>query len=345
MSGSKLPAIPAGAVFQPVSQRSASEFSQARAAGTRRAFAAAFLAASASVEPVETAELVRVYLRSCAAGGLRPKTISAYSWALARLPAATPAPIEDYETALGDPALSQQSRSNMWTVWRTFAAWAEVQRGIPNVVALVRRPKAPRRLPRTFTQSELGAIWRACEEGAIVGCKTPERALRLTARNRAMVGLLLDTGIRLGELSGLRWGDVSIGQLRVTGKRGMRTVPLSPEAQGLLVGVGDRTHLWVGPKGPLTDWGVSLALGRIAKRAGLDGAFVRAHTYRHTFATEFLRATGNLLALRDALGHSSVTVTQVYPRMVPTDVAALMRDNTALRGLTQGPGGPLAASK
>ena len=74
-------------------------------------------------------------------------------------------------------------------------------------------------------------------------------------------------------------------------------------------------------------------VGRLAKRAGLEGR-VTPHTLRHTFATRFLRATGNLEVTRTALRHARIQTTAgTYSHLVQEDVD---------RGIRQLPGGEQA---
>ena len=58
-------------------------------------------------------------------------------------------------------------------------------------------------------------------------------------------------------------------------------------------------------------------------RANVAGA--GAHRFRHTFAINFLRNGGNLLALQDILGHSTLTMVRRYARLAEVDIAAAQR--------------------
>ena len=114
-------------------------------------------------------------------------------------------------------------------------------------------------------------------------------------RDHAIMRLLLDTGVRVSELVGLRVDDVDLDTydvIYVMGKGGRgRAVPF-----GAKTGVAlDRYlrerakhpmahlhNLWVGSKGPLTDSGVRQMLERRGKQAGVDN--LHPHRFRHTFA-------------------------------------------------------------
>lgn len=62
---------------------------------------------------------------------------------------------------------------------------------------------------------------------------------------------------------------------------------------------------------------------RIAKRAGVRGANV--HRFRHTFAIQFLRNGGSVLALQDALGHERMETVRIYAKLAEVDLQAMQR--------------------
>ena len=252
-----------------------------------------------------TADLVKAYLQERTWDGISPKTVEAYSWALAYLPDYLPVQPSELQRMIGELELAHESKLDIRRAWRTFFNWAN-ERGLRQIAL----PKGPRlrRLRtqrRTFSPRELESIWSAC-----VG-----------QRDQAMVALLLDTGVRLGELASLTWAGVGKGSVTVSGKTGMRTVPISQRTQEMLVGLGNIESLWVGRKGPLSYDGVHIALRRLVRRAGVSGKKQGPHTFRHTFATEYLRAGGSLWTLQRILGHTSITVTQAYLHLVHDDLA------------------------
>lgn len=119
---------------------------------------------------------------------------------------------------------------------------------------------------------------------------------------------LLLTGLRRGELDRIKWGDLH-GSVLVVAKSGRtgkaRSIPLRPEARAIL----DRR---AGLKRPFPT-GLRWCRNRLpglVRKIGLVG--VSAHTTRHTFATRFLEATGDLVALNMVLGHSSMDMTRQY---------------------------------
>jgi integrase len=180
--------------------------------------------------------------------------------------------------------------------WKAFFRWLEKRRGVKNPMKdfppLARR----RNLPRVLTELEVGEVL----DGA------------RTQRDRALILLPLDCGLRVGEVAGLRWRDFGPDYVVVRGKVGERIVPVSPGVKRILLGLGDGEHVWLGRKGPMTRSGVMLAYRRIFARSGIGGAKLGPHTLRHTFGTWYIAGGGNLFALKEIMGHSSVKTTEIY---------------------------------
>ena len=160
-------------------------------------------------------------------------------------------------------------------------------------------PKLPETPPRVLTLEEVQALLRACDGRDF-------EALR----DRALIGLMVDTGARRGEVGGLHLEDVNLdrGTVTVLGKgRRERTIGLGAEAVTALDRYirarrahadARRPELWLGRRGGLTDSGVLQALKRRARLAGIGD--VHPHTLRHTFAHLWLAdggAEGDLMAL------------------------------------------------
>jgi integrase/recombinase XerC len=168
-----------------------------------------------------------------------------------------------------------------------------------------------------------------------------QEALRLAARrsrdprrNEAILLLLLDTGLRASELCGLRVKDLDLAGRRcyVLGKGNkhravyfgsvaaralgayLREVRREPEAPLFIAergpGVGE----------PFTRSGLLQLMKRLGKAAKLEACRCSPHTFRHTFAVEFLRAGGNVFSLKELLGHTTLTMTQRYVALAQADI-------------------------
>lgn len=149
-----------------------------------------------------------------------------------------------------------------------------------------------------------------------------------TPRDKALILLMVDTGLRRAEVCALNWEDVEIsnGLVRVVRGKGGK-------ARSVVVGIATRRALLAyrrkidpQPSQPLfqtkeagrfTNSGLRSLLLRIGERSGVK---VSPHALRRTFATMSLRAGMNLLHLQGLLGHSTIEMTRRYVQMVDDDL-------------------------
>jgi len=140
----------------------------------------------------------------------------------------------------------------------------------------------------------------------------------LKIRNKAIVYILVDCGLRIYELVNLQLSDVDLqrGVLRIKGKGSKeRLVRMGLQTQKALwdymaLRGSDIQWLWVNKAGKKEDVsGVQQWLRKLGKRIGIR---LYPHLLRHTFAISFLRNGGNVFALQSALGHSSLEMTRRY---------------------------------
>jgi len=211
-----------------------------------------------------------------------------------------------------------------------FLAWAR-REGEIDGEARGRLPQLPKKLVEVLTVDEIKAM----------------EDLAATERDKLIVRVLADTGIRVGELVGLAKRDlVELNHgyaLRIRGRSGGggakgdrdRLMPLTPVLYRRLRTYGDRGR----PKGadgdriflslmrrphgggyePLTESGVQQMTRNLAERAGITKR-VHPHLFRHSFATEMLNRGMNPIALAENLGHSSLAMIQrVYAHLSVQD--------------------------
>jgi integrase len=154
-----------------------------------------------------------------------------------------------------------------------------------------------------------------------------------TARDLAIVGLMLLEGLRSGEVLGLNEDDLllSEAQLRVRGKGNkLRFLPLAPETVQLLdhyrrlerppVGT---PALFLSLKGPargtrMTPAGLRSLFRYHRQRTGVQLA--NPHRFRHTFASDMVRGGISLPALMQLMGHADIQTTLHYVQITPQDV-------------------------
>lgn len=183
-------------------------------------------------------------------------------------------------------------------------------------------PKMPQPIKDTFSREDIVKLLSACDASAESLCW----------RNRAIILLLLDTGIRAGELCGLQLEhlDPQYRRAKITGK-GMkdRFVPLSHATREALFKYVNfyrphpprpATAVFLTVKGTAFNGDVLRdILGAVGARAGVK---VNPHKFRHSAGTLFYRETGNLLLTQQLLGHENIQTTRGY---VHTDTADLER--------------------
>ena len=210
---------------------------------------------------------------------------------------------------------------------RAFGSWVAAEFGLPeSPVRRVPVPRVPERIIPSLREADLRGLLHAVDEGSTQ-----------SERDRAIVLLLLDTGLRLSEVAGLRVADVDLveGRCRVIGKGNReRVVPLGRKTRhALRVALVGRGRLrpddafFVGSGGrPLAAHAIQQLFRRLARRAGLD---VRCspHVLRHTFARAFLQNGGDVFSLGRILGHSpaSLQVTRRYVDLLDDDLRAIHR--------------------
>jgi site-specific recombinase XerD len=143
----------------------------------------------------------------------------------------------------------------------------------------------------------------------------------LGSRNRAMILTLVDTGIRLSELVGMKLRDIDNekGYVKVLGKGAKeRVVRIGKTAQKALWrylvfrGQKGAQELWLSEEGkPLHNGGIQSLVERLKERAGVNGDG-NVHRFRHTFALDFLRTDKNVFNLQYLLGHSDLDMVRRY---------------------------------
>ena len=151
----------------------------------------------------------------------------------------------------------------------------------------------------------------------------------LGTRNLAILELLYGSGIRLAELCSLDLAgvDLAAAQAKVLGKgRKERIVPLTRSAVTAIRRYHSRRQEVLASSGSAQDESALLLsrLGRRISRRTVQGVVRRligdaaegeglsVHSMRHTFATHLLDAGADLLAVKELLGHASLSTTQIY---------------------------------
>lgn len=204
---------------------------------------------------------------------------------------------------------------------KTIFRWAHLNGFLPTYPASVlHRPRRDWQ-PDPLSVGEVGRLFEVASRG------------RNGIRNRAIVSLLLDSGIRSGELCGLKRTDFNlrIGQFVVTGKGG--------KVRSVMVGKRTRDTIWryLATRTPddspwlfLTEHSRPFSkdvLHRLVANMGREAGIERLypHRLRHTFAVLYLRGGGDAFSLQAILGHESLVVTRMYVKLAAADIERTYR--------------------
>ena len=172
------------------------------------------------------------------------------------------------------------------------------------------RIKLPDRLPRAMDPEDLKRLLSAIDQ----------------VRDRAMILLLLRTGMRIGELLNTKVHDLDLNNKRIliyeSDKTGVgRVAYYSDDAREALMSWLQvrntfKEYLFYGRgSGHLCYETARNIFIKYLEKAGLEHSGYTLHCLRHTFATELLNARMPLECLRVLLGHSSLEVTRIYARL------------------------------
>jgi integrase len=180
---------------------------------------------------------------------------------------------------------------------------------ISNPVLLVKKPPSPQGRNRILTLEE--------EQQLLIACKPKANRNIYT---RPFVILALETGMRRGELLGLKWEDLDLVKrtafLRLTKNGESRTVPLSPKAietlQLLPKSIDGRVL-------PINYAALENNFKRARERAGISN--LRIHDLRHTAVTRLSEKFSNPLELSAITGHKQLNMLKRYYHQNPETLA------------------------
>ena len=282
--------------------------------------------------------LIDLYLLRCQVEGKSPSTIHAYAETLGRflrfvrqegfpedVRRITPGHLYPY---LGQFAhLSLETRHRYFREVRCFFNWLIAAGYLgENPIRSLRNVRLPQRIVRPFSPEDVVKLLACCDPVTAAG-----------ARDRAIVLILLDTGVRCSELVQLTVDDLDLeaGRLRVLHGKGNkdRVVPFASrcrealehylalrrwEPGPLLFAVAGSGTLRRGI--PLQSNGLKQLLRRLGRQAGLSK--VHAHRFRHTFATWAIEQDARELDVQYLLGHASPDMVRRYASTYSSEQAA-----------------------
>jgi len=207
---------------------------------------------------------------------------------------------------------------------KVFWSWLLYQGYIENnALAKFPLPKVPKTLIKTLTIEQIKLLLKTIDKYSPVG-----------ARNYCILMLLIDSGMRISEVTGIQIAHLNLskGIVKIIGKgQKERLIPFSHFTSKELINyikhyrpdlcklespylfpVSHGYHVRVNT--------IQQAIKRLSKKAGLHDIKCYPHIFRHTFATMFLAKGGNAVVLKEIMGHESVQTTQKYIHLQPEDL-------------------------
>lgn len=313
---------------------------------------------------ITLSQAIEGYLLDARARRLSPRTITGYHRSLRRLETfletdpplseITHGDIREFLNYMGETTipsggvspgrpitLSKRTIKNIHTGLSALWTWA-VKEGIvdAHVVRAVKPPRPEEPAIEPFTREEVEAILAACERSdpyTRPGKAECSNARETAVRDRAIILLLVDSGIRVGELAdnprykseGLRIHDLNrrTNSVRVFGKRDKeRFVRVSHRTMKsiwrYLTSRPDAVPeepLFLNRFGaPITTSGVWQLIKSLGESANVPNA--HPHRFRHTFATNFLRNGGTPLELQEMMGHTTLEMVRKYVKIAQVDL-------------------------
>ncbi|BCY18699.1 integrase [Leptolinea sp. HRD-7] len=241
--------------------------------------------------------------------------------------------IEDFLSSLN---LKKKTVLNYHTGLSALWEWAvEVARIAPtNLLHRIERPKPEKPDIIPYTEQEIRLMLSSADRSKayMANGTMASHNIANSIRNRAIILLLTDTGLRASELCDLKIRDAdlraNIKRVRVIEGKGdkSRHIPISARtAQAvwkyLLTRPDSRLDdpLFVTrTNSPMDRRNLFDVIEYAGDRAGVPNA--HPHRFRHTFAINFLRNGGNVYALQDILGHESLKTCMKYLKIAQTDI-------------------------
>lgn len=243
--------------------------------------------------------------------------------------------LREYAVHLHDRTARRPSRENgglsafsvatyLRSVRRLFSFLVEDEIIAKSPARRIRIPRPKRREPKAISLDDIQKLLEATSGDALI-----------QLRDYAIIMMLADTGSRVGGLAGLRMADLDLDDMTATviekGEKSRKIFYTDATRRALERWISSRPadaadwlFLNLGVKGGdrLTEVGIGQVLRRLGVRAGVTGPH-GPHSFRHSFAREYLKNGGDLASLSKILGHSDAAITaQFYAIFLPDELAS-----------------------
>lgn len=291
----------------------------------------------ASADPSIAQEMARWLAHLGAERRLSPKTLEAYSrdlrqcldflcahWGervtLKRFAALEATDIRAFMAMRRADDIAGRSLMRALAGLRSFGRFLEREgKGKVGALSAIRAPKVAKTLPKPLPMASAKRLADADERAG------EDRETWILVRDAAVMALLYGSGLRISEALGLKHHEVprpGEGDVLVVTGKGNKT-RMVPVLQNVLALIDEYVGMcpyalppegaiFVGARGgPLSPRIIQLAMERLRGALGLPDS-ATPHALRHSFATHLLSRGGDLRAIQELLGHSSLSTTQIY---------------------------------
>ena len=232
-----------------------------------------------------------------------------------------PREITDYRGHLLQRGSSPATVNRRLVSLRRYFFWARKQGMINDtpfeMLEKVRVKEQKDIAPRWLSRREQLAFLRAVRQGE-------------NLRDLAVIQIMLGAGLRISEAAALKVSDIELndrsGWVLIRTGKGMkpRSIPLSVHVRNALQAYlkvrpdEDEESLFIGQRGPLSEWGIHAVVKKYAYQARLED--VTAHTLRHSFAKNLVDSSTSLDQVATLLGHESLDTTRIYTQPSERDL-------------------------
>lgn len=255
----------------------------------------------------------------------------------------TPDHVNAFLNDMAKTGMGRKTQLNLWIALSSLWSWAETNVPVPHIMRQVPRPRPAKVQPQPYTADEIKRLLDAADYTAPwTGRGTNTRTRRATGlRDRAMMLVLLDTGMRASEICALRVDDYDSKTGRLSIRHGK-----GDKARAVYAGQTTRQAIWryiqdrlrrregeqLRRSDPLfaTNTGQPLdrsqllhMLRNCGERAAVTN--VNVHRFRHTCAITMLRNGANALVVQEVLGHVDMATVRLYVKIAEVDLEQAMR--------------------
>jgi integrase/recombinase XerD len=267
---------------------------------------------------------IQDFLTDCKSRNLSPQTLVLNKGVLSAFlnfcedSSTTPTRIKEF-LAAKSASTSKATARRYYTVLQSFFKYTYNEGLIDeNPMETVSPPKAPTPLIEPLTAKELASMLNLPTENRFI-----------PSRDKLIIYILIDCGLRVSELINLKLSDVGDSYLIIRHGKGdkARQVPFGDTT-------GKHLRRYLARRGELrSDLLIVNSFGELTRRENIHriiefaakGVGITRHVYphllRHSFATQFLREGGDVFALQRMLGHSSLAMTRRYVELADEDIA------------------------